>query len=70
MQIHSAEAIIPEPSPLETGIRTAKLKRHIYPGTEQIPAELFQAGFETLRSKIHKVSKVSKAILVIGREGP
>jgi hypothetical protein len=43
MEIHAAETSIPEPSPVETGIRTAKLKSCKSPGTEQLPAELIQA---------------------------
>jgi hypothetical protein len=31
------------------------LKRHISLGRDQIPAELIQAGGETLRSGIHKL---------------
>jgi hypothetical protein len=31
------------------------LKRHRSPGTDSIPAELTQAGGETLRSGIHKL---------------
>jgi hypothetical protein len=30
------------------------LKRHKSPGSDEIPAELFQAGGEILHSKIHK----------------
>jgi hypothetical protein len=33
----------------------AKLKRYKSPGSGQIPAELIQAGGETLQSEIHKV---------------
>jgi hypothetical protein len=32
-----------------------KLKRYKYPGIDQIPAELIQAGEETLHSDIHKL---------------
>jgi hypothetical protein len=31
------------------------LKRYKSPGTDQIPAELIQAGGNTLRSEIHKL---------------
>jgi hypothetical protein len=33
----------------------AKLKRCKFPGSDQIPAELIQAGGEILLSKIHKL---------------
>jgi hypothetical protein len=35
-----------------------KLKRYKSPGVDQIPAELIQAGGETLRSEIHKLIKL------------
>jgi hypothetical protein len=42
------------PSPLEIKIAIANLKRYKSPGSDQIPAELVQAGGETLQSEIHK----------------
>jgi hypothetical protein len=47
--IHTAE-----PSPFEVEIAIAKLEKYKLPGTVQIPAELIQAGGETLHSEIHK----------------
>jgi sorting nexin-29 len=35
-----------------------KLKRYKSPGFDQIPAELIQAGWETLHSEIHKLIKL------------
>jgi hypothetical protein len=32
-----------------------KLKRHISPGTDQIPAELIKAGGRKIRSEIHEI---------------
>jgi hypothetical protein len=52
MEIPTAEPLIPETGPLEVGFAVAKLKS---PGSDQIPAELIQAGDEILRSEIHKV---------------
>jgi hypothetical protein len=46
--------LVPDPSPSEVKIATAKLKRYRSPGGDQIPAELIQAGGETLSSEIHK----------------
>jgi hypothetical protein len=37
------------------GIATAKLKKYKSPGSDQIPAELYQAGGETLVSVMHKL---------------
>jgi hypothetical protein len=36
-------------------IAIAKLKKYKSPGSDQIPAELIQAGGEILRSKIHEL---------------
>jgi hypothetical protein len=38
---------------LEVEISIGKLKRYKSPGSNQIPAELIEAGGETLRSDIH-----------------
>jgi hypothetical protein len=55
-EIHTSEPLVPEPNSFEVGITTEKLKRHISPGINQIPAELIQAGCNTLRSEVHKHS--------------
>ncbi|PNF18055.1 hypothetical protein B7P43_G06939, partial [Cryptotermes secundus] len=54
-EIDTAEPIIPDPSTFEVESAIAKLKRYKSPGSEQIPAELIQAGGEILRSKIHNL---------------
>jgi hypothetical protein len=40
---------------LEVEIAIAKLKKYKSPGSDQILAELIQAGGETLQSEIHKL---------------
>jgi len=40
----TAEPLVPEPSALEVGSATEKLKSHKSPGTDHIPAELIKAG--------------------------
>jgi hypothetical protein len=40
--------LVPDPSPFEVLIAIAKLKRYKSPGSDQIPAELIQAGGEIL----------------------
>jgi hypothetical protein len=45
---------IPNFSRLEVEIATAKLKKYKSPGSDQIPAELIQAGGKILLSAIHK----------------
>jgi hypothetical protein len=44
-----------EPSSSEVEIAIEKLKRYKSPGIDQIPAELLQAGGNTIRSEIHKL---------------
>jgi hypothetical protein len=53
MEIHTAKSLVSDPSPFEVKIAIAKLKRYKSPSSEQIPAELIQAGGEILCSKIH-----------------
>jgi hypothetical protein len=48
MDIHTAEPLVPEPSLVEVKIGIGKLKSYKFPGTDQLPAELFKAGGETL----------------------
>jgi hypothetical protein len=56
--MHAAELFVPEPSTSEVEVAIGKLKRHKFPGVDQIPAELIQAGGETLRSEIHNLIKL------------
>jgi hypothetical protein len=51
IEIHTAERLVPDPSPSEVEIAIAKLKMYNSPG----PAELIQAGGETLRCEFHKL---------------
>jgi hypothetical protein len=50
-----AELLVPDPSPFVVEIAIAKLKRYKSPGSDQILAELIQAGDETLQSEIYKL---------------
>jgi hypothetical protein len=54
-EIHTAEPLVPGASHLEVQTAIAKLKRYKSPGSDQIPAELYQAGREILVSVIHKL---------------
>jgi hypothetical protein len=54
-EIHTADPLAPELSPFEVKIAIAKLKNFKSPGSDQIPAELIQAGGETLQPEIHKL---------------
>jgi hypothetical protein len=56
--MHTAEPFVPEPSTSENEVAIGKLKRYKYPGVDQIPSELIEAGRETLRSEIHKLVKL------------
>jgi hypothetical protein len=51
----TAKPYVPEPSASEAEVTIGKLKRYKSPGADQIPAELTQAGGETLHSEIHKL---------------
>jgi hypothetical protein len=53
-EVHAAESLVHRPSRLEVEIAIAKLKKYKSPGSDQIPAELIQAGGEMLLSAIHK----------------
>jgi hypothetical protein len=55
IEVHTAEPLVPGPSCLEAEIAIAKLKNYKSPGSDQIPAELIQAGGEIVLSVIHKL---------------
>jgi hypothetical protein len=57
IEMHTDELFVPEPSASEVGVAVGKLKSYKYPVVDQIPAELIQAGGETLRSEIRKLIK-------------
>jgi hypothetical protein len=57
-EIHTAEPFVPQPSASEGEAAIGKLKRYKCPSVDHIPAELIQAGGETLRSEIHKLIKL------------
>jgi hypothetical protein len=44
IEIHTTEPLVPGPSRLEVEIAISKLKKYKSPGSDQIPAELIQAG--------------------------
>ena len=50
----TAESPVPEPSAFEVEMFIEKLTRYKSPGTDQILAELLQAGGRTICSEIHK----------------
>jgi hypothetical protein len=52
---HMAEPLAPGPSRIEVEIDIANLKKYKSPGSDEIPAELIQAGGEMLLSVIHKL---------------
>jgi hypothetical protein len=55
IEVHTAEPLVPGPSRLEVEIAIAKLEKYNSPGSDEIPAELIQAGGEILLSAIHKL---------------
>jgi hypothetical protein len=55
IEIHTNEPLVPGPSHLEVEISISKLKKYKSSGSDQIPAELYQAGGEILVSVLHKL---------------
>jgi hypothetical protein len=55
IEVHTAELLVPGPSRLEVEIAIAKMEKYKSSGSDQIPAELIQAGGELLLSAIHKL---------------
>jgi hypothetical protein len=56
--IQTAKSFLSEPIISEVEIVIEKLNRYKSPRAHQIPAELFQAGEETLHCEIHKLMKL------------
>jgi hypothetical protein len=70
MEVHIAESLLPKPSPFEVEFAITTVKRCKSPGTDQILAELIQAGGEALQSEIHKLINlfgIRKNCLISGR---
>jgi hypothetical protein len=57
-EMHTAEPFVPKSSAPEVKFPAGKLKSYKSPGFDHIPAELIQAGGETLGSEIHKLIKM------------
>jgi hypothetical protein len=57
-KMHTAKPFVPEPSASEVEVAIGKLKGYKSPGVDQILAELFQTGGETLHLEIHKLTKL------------
>jgi hypothetical protein len=53
--MHTTKPFLKQPSASEAEAAIVKLKRYTSPGADQIPAELIQAGRETLRSELIKL---------------
>jgi hypothetical protein len=54
-EIQTAEPLVLGPRHLEVEIAISKLKKYVSPGSDEILAELIQAGGETVVSVIHKL---------------
>jgi hypothetical protein len=54
-EIHTAEPLVHNRSPFEVEIAIEKLKRFKPLESDQIPAELIQAGGEIFQCEIHKL---------------
>jgi hypothetical protein len=53
--MHIAELLVPESSHFEFEITIAHLKSYKSPGSDEIPAEVIEAGGEKLRPEIYKL---------------
>jgi hypothetical protein len=60
IEVHMAEPLVPGPSRLEVEIAIAKLKNYKFPCSDEIPAELIQAGGETLLSAMFFIKNESR----------
>jgi hypothetical protein len=58
IEMHTTGPFVPDPSASEVAVAIGKLKSHESPNVDQIPAEMIQAGRETLHSEIHKPIKL------------
>jgi hypothetical protein len=57
-EMQTAETFVTKPRASGFEVAIGKLKRYKYPGVDQIPAELIQAGGETWHLDIHKLMKL------------
>jgi hypothetical protein len=55
IEIHTAQPLVLHPTHFDVQIAIAKLKSYKSSSSDQIPAEVIQAGGEILRSEIHKL---------------
>jgi hypothetical protein len=55
IEICTAEPLLPESCTFEVEIAIGKLKRYKSPGSDEIPAELIEAGSEALWYEIQKL---------------
>jgi hypothetical protein len=53
--MHTTEPLVPEPSCFEVEVPIVTVKRYKSPGFDQFPAELIQAGSNTLQSEVHEL---------------
>jgi hypothetical protein len=58
IEMHTAKPFVPESGASDFEVAIGKLKSYKSPSADQIPAELIEAGRETLRSEIHKRIKL------------
>jgi hypothetical protein len=68
-QVHTAEPLVPGPSHLKVEIVIEKFRKYKSPGSDQISAELIQAGCKTLVRSINSLILfgISNICLISGR---
>jgi hypothetical protein len=70
IEVHTAEPLVSGPIHFEVEIAIARLKKYKSPGSDQIPAELIQAGGDILLCVIHNsliLFGIRKICLISGR---
>jgi hypothetical protein len=53
IEVHTAEPLVPNPSPFEVEIAIVKVKKYISAGSYEIQAKMIEARGETLWSEFH-----------------
>ena len=51
-EIHTAEALVPDPNASEVELAIEKLKSHISPGIDQLPGELIKQGIRQFAVRV------------------
>jgi hypothetical protein len=56
LELHTVELLVPDPSPSEVEIAIVKLRKYKWLGSDESPAELIQAGDETVLRSMNSLT--------------